>query len=133
MKRGHMADGESFRFTGSGQQRSQRWYGAFAIGVDDDGVTVTFGEVMEGLLNIAVHSGDPIVIRFFLKVYVAGMNYLSSLNAMPDTQRRFARRRELEKRKPRVHSCPECHTTGELFIMDRMVPCPKCDGLGWIR
>ena len=101
------------------------------IGFDQDGLRVGFNDLVTSTFTLAATSADPVVIRFFLRCYVAWQNVVA-MSQMGEVRRRRERREEQEKRSPRVRACPECNATGELYIMDKLVPCPRCDGLGWV-
>lgn len=103
-------------------------------------ITIRAGELewtsdplVNGLFVIALKSHDPAVIRFFLRAYVAMQNRDAELRRWPECQRRRERRRENAKRRTPTANCPNCQASGEVWIQDRMVTCPRCNGAGVIH
>lgn len=121
-----------FRFIGEVQTSHRRHYSDVRVGVDERGASVWFGDLMGSTFTLAATSADPAVIRFFLRCYIAWKETMD-LRLMGESSRRKMHREEEQKRRPRSRFCPDCNALGEVFVMDRAVPCQRCDGTGYLR
>lgn len=121
-----------FRFIGEVQTSSRRNYADVRVGFDERGASVWFGDLIGSTFTLAAASADPAVIRFFLRCYIAWKETMD-LRAMGESYRRKVHRQEEQKRRPRAQFCPDCNALGEVFVMDKTIPCPRCEGTGYLR
>lgn len=121
-----------FRFVGQLQLGQRRHAADVRIGVDERGASVWFSDLIGSTFTLAATTADPAVVRFFLRCYVS-WHQAMDMQAMGESRRRKVYREVEEKSRPRARFCPDCNALGEVFIIDHVIPCPRCEGTGYLR